>query len=249
MAYLRFTSLVLLASAAIAAPALGQPARQIFLPRGTVADAPAGFTQMCGRDRDLCLLGQSTGTAQMVEVIGRDAARRSEPLGATGASMTQASTYSGAWQPVPEGATLRAMIKAVNKDVNRHVIQMTDIAAMGVGEYWRRLPAERPVGDCEDIAIEKRIRLTQAGFPAERLFYGIAYVRNIGLHTVLIARLDEGDFVLDSLTPRIERWQDTHYVWLRKQVPGSPLQWERIDQGGIRPTLAAMEDGEGSPAS
>lgn len=245
MAYLRFTALILFASSAIATPAMSQPVRQMFLPRGVEADAPSGFTQMCERDRDLCLLGQSAGAPQMVQA----SLTTSDPIGATGASRSQTSTYSGAWQTVPQGTTLRAMVKAVNKDVNRHVIQKTDMAAMGIPEYWRRLPAERPVGDCEDIAIEKRIRLMQAGFPAERLFYGVAYVRNIGLHTVLIARLDEGDVVLDSLTPRIERWQDTHYVWLRKQVPGSPLQWERIDPVGARPSLAALESEADSPAS
>lgn len=239
MAYLRYTSLALLAFCAVATPAMSRPAQDMFLPRGPLADAPSGFTDMCAREPGLCLLGQSSTEPQMTQAVSGDA----EPLGATGASTTQAARHAGAWLNIPSASTLPVMLKAVNKDVNRHVTQKTDFASMGVGEYWRRLSVAQPIGDCEDIAIEKRIRLMEAGFPAERLFYGVAYVRNIGLHTVLIARLDEGDFVLDSLTPRIERWHDTHYVWLRKQVPGSPLQWERMDRIGDEATLAAADSG------
>lgn len=140
---------------------------------------------------------------------------------------------------------LHMLAKAINSDVNRHVTQRTDIASVGIPEYWQRLAAHSPVGDCEDIAIEKRIRLAEAGFPAERMFYGVAFVRKLGLHTVLIVRLDDGDYVLDSITPHVLRWEQSHYVWLRKQVPGSPMEWQRID-GGTTTTIAARDT---TPAS
>lgn len=266
MAHARFTSLILILSCATATSALAQPVRQSFMPQGDMADAPAGFTAMCERDRDLCLLGQSPDTQIAAPVVQANfttkasATARSALLEATGAvafqpgsAPTQAAParieQSAAWPMLEQNDDLRLLIKAVNKKVNRHVTQMTDFAAMGIGEYWQRLPAPLPVGDCEDIAIEKRIRLTEAGFPAERLFYGIAFVRNIGLHTVLIARMDDGDYVLDSLTPRIVRWEDAHYTWLRKQVPGSPLLWERIDGGAPITTMAAVDAGAAPPAS
>ena len=122
-----------------------------------------------------------------------------------------------------------ALIRKVNRQVNHSIVQMSDLAAMGVDEYWYRPGMRKGTpGDCEDIAIEKRARLMELGFPAERLFYAVSYVSGYGLHTVLIARLDDGDYVLDNMTPRILRWADVRQVWLRQQVPGQPLLWARI---------------------
>ncbi len=224
------------------------------MPRGIMADAPAGFIAMCERDRDLCMLGRSAeapaSQARVTAGIAPDA--RSEATG-TGALQPEPTvarmTPSTPWSTPARNDDPQSLIKTVNKQVNRHVTQMTDFKSSGVGEYWQRLQDPLPVGDCEDIAIEKRIRLTDAGFPAERLFYAVAFVRNIGLHTVLVARMDDGDYVLDSLTPRIVRWEDAHYVWLRKQVAGSPLRWERIDRGALGTTLAAGDAGTANPAS
>lgn len=256
MAHARITNLILLLSCATATPSIAQQTGRTFMPQGVLADAPAGFTAMCARDRVLCALGQSPNDAISAPVV-RASFTGVQPamLEATGAVALQAASApartgrSATWLAPKQTDDLRSLITAVNKQVNRHVTQISDMASMGVGEYWRRLPSPTPVGDCEDIAIEKRIRLTEAGFPTERLFYGVAFVRNIGLHTVLIARMDDGDYVLDSLTPRIVRWENAHYVWLRKQVPGSPLQWERIDGGAPATTFATAGREAGHPES
>ena len=172
----------------------GAAERSPFMPVGSPADAPFGFTEMCARNRDLCRIGTA-----------------------------------GA-HPSPQAPSGdRALLKSVNLKVNRSVVQITDSDAMGVGEHWNRLSSDpHPIGDCEDIAIEKRIRLEQAGFPADRMFYAVAFVPRFGLHTVLIARLDDGDYVLDSMDPFIVRWDKVKYVWLRRQLPGQPLVWTRV---------------------
>lgn len=216
----RLISAIGLAMILAAAPAGARPGDAAFMPTGETADAPFGFTEMCARDRNLCLLGQGANDAPLIikAAFVPAPARVAEPAAAPA--------------PISDAAGM-AMIKAVNHAVNRTVIQVSDFNALGVSERWNRLPeGKHPVGDCEDIAIEKRIRLQEAGFPADRLFYAVTFLPRLGLHTVLIARLDEGDYILDSLSPHVLRWDQVHYVWLRQQVAGRPLEWTRIGHAG-----------------
>lgn len=209
--------------------------QQAFFPVGEKADAPFGFVEMCARDRALCLLGQRPEApvryaAASVSPLMLKASYSPEGSAPALAIPARADFADRIPQAEPPAPMLMAMIKSVNKAVNRAVVQVSDMDHMGVGEHWDRLSGDpRPVGDCEDIAIEKRARLEQAGFPARRLFYAVAFVPRFGLHTLLIARLDNGDYVLDSLSPHIVRWDQVRYVWLRQQMPGSPLDWARVD--------------------
>ncbi|HEX7820396.1 MAG TPA: transglutaminase-like cysteine peptidase [Sphingobium sp.] len=217
--------------------------------QGESADAPDGFKAMCLRDALLCTVGQSARPLPaMAASMGKDGLSGATGTARVGGNTHLARTASGAppfsrsvaaaYRPISAHALLgdeqlATAIKLVNKQVNHGVTQVTDSDALGIDEYWSRLPpGANPVGDCEDIAIEKRIRLTEAGFPTDRLFYGVAYLRAKGLHTVLIARLSDGDYVLDSMTPHILNWQQTSYLWLRQQTPGNPMQWTRVAPKG-----------------
>lgn len=125
-------------------------------------------------------------------------------------------------------SNLLELLAHVNKHVNGHVRQQSDIATYGVGELWRPSgDGPRAAGDCEDLAIEKRLQLIAAHFPPENLFFAVVYGTNIGLHTVLIARLGNGDVVLDSRTPYIEPWTRSGYKWLAIEKPGDPQVWLR----------------------
>jgi predicted transglutaminase-like cysteine proteinase len=240
----------LAAIAALSGPGHARKVVLPFMPAGDLADAPAGFDAMCRRDTTLCALGgaRDARPAHAITPTNGFAAPTGalRPRAASPAPRAGESPEPRTYQPVAaartlDEAALAAALRQVNSQVNRHVVQMTDRDARGVDEYWMRLaPTASPVGDCEDIAIEKRIRLTEAGFPADRLFYGVAYLRMRGLHTVLIARLADGDYVLDSMTPRIERWQAKSYSWLRHQTPGRPMEWRRMDAGGEPRGLAQV---------
>ncbi|CAN5198387.1 transglutaminase-like cysteine peptidase [soil metagenome] len=123
----------------------------------------------------------------------------------------------------------RRLIHYVNGEVNRHIVQVSDFTTSGVAEYWKRPdPGGTSMGDCEDIAIEKRMQLLGLGFPADRLFFGVVYKAGLGLHTVLVARLDSGDVVLDSASSRVERWWQAGYIWLRQQSPRDALEWRSV---------------------
>ncbi|MEO6216166.1 MAG: transglutaminase-like cysteine peptidase [Sphingomonas sp.] len=122
-----------------------------------------------------------------------------------------------------------ALIKHLNTEVNRNVIQVTDQNLYGTGEYWAR-PSHngRMVGDCEDIAIEKRMRLIEMGIDPSDLTLAVVFSKQWGLHTILVAHLSDGDFVLDSLSYQLRRWDQTDYRWLRIQSRQDPREWLTI---------------------
>lgn len=183
------------ASAQAAAPAVP------FMPMGEIASAPLGYIQMCERDAVLC----DTGLAPVV-------------------TYRAAFNDDGVRTPIDGKAEL-VLVDRVNREVNQSTLQVADFDSSGENDRWNPLAVGMPVGDCEDIAIEKRLRLMRAGFPAERLFLAVAYKYGSGLHTVLIARLGNGDVVLDSLVRRVRPWREVRYQWLRLQTPGQPQVW------------------------
>ncbi|BBC70945.1 transglutaminase [Altererythrobacter sp. B11] len=132
----------------------------------------------------------------------------------------------------PDSRQLPKLVREINQRVNRSVRQRSDLQLFGVDEYWQPagLGADA-FGDCEDIALQKRVQLLQEGFAPERLFLAVVFRSGVGLHTVLVARLDDGDVVLDSATGIVWPWQDTPYSWLRVQSPDQPMQWYRVAAG------------------
>ncbi|MET1755186.1 transglutaminase-like cysteine peptidase [Novosphingobium sp. RD2P27] len=137
------------------------------------------------------------------------------------------------------GGTM-ALLKKVNSRVNRHVRQVSDYDVLGTDERWDRPGSGREaVGDCEDLAIEKRMQLVEAGFAPNALFYSTVYKHGFGLHAVLIARTEQGDVVLDSLSPHIIPWNKAKYSWLRVQSTEDPTVWRRIGAPVAVPVLAA----------
>ncbi|MEI5687834.1 transglutaminase-like cysteine peptidase [Sphingomonas kyungheensis] len=131
--------------------------------------------------------------------------------------------------PMTGSATLTddlRLIDTVNRTVNRRVRQQTDVRTYGRGELWTPAGRGRDArGDCEDIALEKRIELIQAGVPPETLFLAVGYARRIGLHVVLVARTGSGDLVLDSRTEGLRPWRDVPYQWIGAQSGQDPSRW------------------------
>lgn len=135
----------------------------------------------------------------------------------------------GAAATVPDGPPLRALLGHVNGRVNASVRQQPDARTYGHAELWRPSGEGRgAAGDCEDIAIQKRLDLIAAGFPPDRLFFALVYRSGVGLHLVLVARLDEGDVVLDSRVDYIQRWSSAGYSWIGAQSPAAPATWRAL---------------------
>jgi predicted transglutaminase-like cysteine proteinase len=241
--------IALLAALVLSHPAEARTGGGPFMPGGEAADAPSGFVEMCARDRALCAAG--------LPLAPRAAPTRTEPgaepaliTGGIAGKPARFLTASDRHAPEPGEPAFHAaspapftlrQIRQLNKEVNHSAIQRTDRFQMGIDEYWRRpIDYRHPVGDCEDLAIEKRMRLIERGFPPDRLFYAVTFRMAIGLHTILVARLDEGDYVLDSMTPHVVRWNETGYIWLRQQSTRDPLLWMRVDTTTL-PRIARAE--------
>jgi predicted transglutaminase-like cysteine proteinase len=123
------------------------------------------------------------------------------------------------------------LLDQVNRTVNRHVRQESDLRAYGRAEVWTPSGrGRRAVGDCEDIALEKRLELIKAGFPPDNLFLAVGYARRIGLHVVLVARTGSGDLVLDSRAAGIRMWRDVPYSWIGAQSGQDPARWFGIQR-------------------
>lgn len=119
------------------------------------------------------------------------------------------------------------LLRRINRQVNRHVRQISDTVRFARKDVWQASGIGRgAAGDCEDIALEKRKLLLDAGIPADRLFLAIAYGRGgVGLHLVLIARTDDGDVVLDSRSATITPWSNAPYTWIAIQSAEQPGLW------------------------
>ncbi len=124
----------------------------------------------------------------------------------------------------------RQLLRRVNRYVNARVRQETDMQAFGEEELWRRSGVgANAVGDCEDIAIEKRYELIGQGFAEDRLFFAVLYSHEAGLHTVLVARTQDGDMVLDSRTGFVLPWSRAGYSWISVQSTADPMTWYAVD--------------------
>lgn len=116
----------------------------------------------------------------------------------------------------------------LNRQVNRSIRSSSDQRLYGVGDFWAVPTGANARGDCEDYVLAKRRALIDAGYPAGALSIAIAETRWGETHAVLLVATDTGDFVLDSLTQRISRWDRTGYKWHERQAPGSVFDWVRM---------------------
>ncbi|MCB2115500.1 MAG: transglutaminase-like cysteine peptidase [Rhodobacteraceae bacterium] len=162
-------------------------------------------------------------------LIARKAMPAPAGFGALCASYAWLCARSGAGRAA-DASALR-LAEPVNRRINHQVRQIADRRQYGRDEVWA-LPT-RQGGDCEDIAMLKKLRLIEAGIAPEHLLVATALDLNRSAHAVLILRTSAGDYVLDNLRDRIRPWQQTGYSFLLMQDPKAPARWTAIFAGGI----------------
>ncbi len=127
-------------------------------------------------------------------------------------------------------------IAKINSKINSANIGVPDTFSTGQEELWD-MPLThprsargrgRPYGDCEDFALEKRRALLNAGVPAHSLFLATVVSEASGLHAVLVVSTDQGDLVLDNLSAQIKLFHKTEYLWLKRQVTTTMVDWAEI---------------------
>jgi predicted transglutaminase-like cysteine proteinase len=255
---LRALILSLAAFAAMPTPhaAASEKIKPAFILVGEASTPPRGFVAMCERETSFCGPEGMNGTQQekqAVEDFTTATIVETEDQAAFVMPLKHLATIEGAGLlpccDAPLSAPKRdalysepkvskgrnydrlAEVVAVNRQVNARVKQVSDKQIYGVDEFWTRSTTGiNARGDCEDLALEKRFKLVEAGFDPDRLFFAVVYNRDLGLHTVLVARLEDGDFVLDSRTPYVDRWYETSYSWVSIQSTKNPGLWFRPGQ-------------------
>lgn len=91
--------------------------------------------------------------------------------------------------------------------------------------------------DCTDYVLSKKAELLKLGWPGPAL--RIAVVELPGAtpaaprHAVLLADTDGGIFVLDNLSRKVARPQDTDYRWVKIQTSTLPDRWEEVTSAGF----------------
>ncbi len=121
-----------------------------------------------------------------------------------------------------------ALLDRVNRYVNGRMIYVTDPELYRQADFWM---LAAPWGDCEDFALTKRMLLMRAGFPPNALRLTLVEGGGQGLHLVLTAVTDRGDFILDNQHNRVLLWSDPRlvsYNWLSRTSGRDPSEWVEI---------------------
>ncbi len=215
-----------------------------FMSRGETVAPPSGFASMCERGDDACgtsapLMAANTVTTASTlsmsalatssmggawaTVLNTTAAAPDTGVAAQGAASAETAPAQRAAEPVMLGKGALKLLNTVNREVNRDVHKESDFNLYGLLEYWSlpRVIDGKMYGDCEDYALEKRRRLIAAGVPAQALSMAVVVTRRGEGHAVLVVSLEDGDVVLDNLSPWAMPWEDVNYHWVQRQVAGT----------------------------
>ncbi|QRM30170.1 transglutaminase-like cysteine peptidase [Microvirga sp. VF16] len=103
----------------------------------------------------------------------------------------------------------------VNERVNKEILPVTDQDHWGVADRWDY--PDDGLGDCEDIQLLKRRRLTEAGLPQRALRMTVVIDELGAGHAVLMARTDRGDYILDNKRNAVLPWQQTGYRYVKRE--------------------------------
>jgi len=125
---------------------------------------------------------------------------------------------------------LWSLLNRVNATVNGAIARQADVATYGVEDFWNT-PIEdgRRAGDCEDFVLEKERALIAAGAPRSSLNIALVTTPWGENHAVLLVATNEGEYVLDNLSPWIVGWRSAAYHWVRRQVNGEAFSWVMIE--------------------
>ena len=206
-----------------------------MVPVGVPDAAPASFVATCARAPSLCDASASAAAGVDRLASGPPTPAETAAASAQGAGLADGAR-DGAAAPAPQPtdpgfddrAALR-LLQTVNNEVNGSMLPDTRLLVNVADDWSPATPTVRGfVGDCKSFAAEKRRRLLAAGFPADRLFYAVVFREDLGLHALLMAHLDGGDYALDSRGPWVMRWYEAPYTYVQRQIAGDPMHWANL---------------------
>jgi predicted transglutaminase-like cysteine proteinase len=119
-------------------------------------------------------------------------------------------------------------IVAMNTRINREIDPVTDMEHWGVVDRWDM--AEDGRGDCEEYVLVKRKKLAEAGIPRRAMLVTVVIDEENAGHAVLMIRTDRGDFILDNKRNSVLTWQQTGYVYVKREAQDR-VAWTSL--GGV----------------
>jgi predicted transglutaminase-like cysteine proteinase len=127
-------------------------------------------------------------------------------------------------------------LQLVNVTVNGAIAPVDDETLYGTPEYWT-VPTD--AGDCEDVALLKKKKLEDAGFPAAALRLTVVLDEQGEGHAVLSVSTTRGDYILDNRRNDIRLWSRTGYTLLKRQSADNPRRWM-----ALAPVKSSPRDGD-----
>jgi predicted transglutaminase-like cysteine proteinase len=126
-------------------------------------------------------------------------------------------------------------IISTNLRINREIEPVTDMDHWGQIDRWDM--AEDGKGDCEEYVLVKRKKLVEAGFPRRALLVTVVIDDENQGHAVLMVRTDRGDFILDNKRNAVLPWQQTGYIYVKRESQHK-VAWTSLGGQGS-PTVTA----------
>lgn len=123
------------------------------------------------------------------------------------------------------------LLDDINSYVNGKIAPVSDKDLYGVSENWA-YPVD--AGDCEDYVLLKQRYLERLGIANGNLLITVVLDEKREGHAVLTVTTSEGDFVLDNRTNEIRRWDQTPYVFLKRQSRSNPTKWVALIKDKVR---------------
>jgi predicted transglutaminase-like cysteine proteinase len=143
----------------------------------------------------------------------------------------------GQAKPIKLNQSIWSRIIDINSSVNMMIRPMTDQDMWGKEEVWS-YPTS--TGDCEDYVLMKRRLLMQAGIPESALLITVVRQTDGSGHAVLTLVTTQGDFVLDNLRSEVRVWNETNYVFLKRQDSAHSGRWIGIEDDRSVASVAAL---------
>ncbi len=123
---------------------------------------------------------------------------------------------------------IKNLLLHVNTAVNFEIRFALDQIQYSKEEFWT-YPISG-LGDCEDVALEKRSRLTKLGVPRGAMRIAIVHSKKtLASHALLLVETTQGTYAMDRLTDQILLWYQLPYNFEARERPDG--HWERFDQG------------------
>ena len=99
--------------------------------------------------------------------------------------------------------------------MNARIKPITDKDHWGVVDRWE-FPDDGK-GDCEDYQLLKRKMLAERGLPRRAMRMTVVIDELGEGHAVLMIRTDRGDYILDNKTSAVLPWDQTGYVYVKRE--------------------------------